>query len=100
MADHTVASATIVASTGTPPTRTLPDAAPPLASSRVLTAAFTALRICTGLVSPVPPPPAVLTLSTRVDTRFRGYERLPDMSETSDEPRRSRPRDAVVLTDA
>ncbi len=100
MADHTVASATVVVSIGTPPTRTLADAPPPLASSRVLTAAFTALRICTGLVSPVPPPPAVLILSTRVDTRFRGYERLPDMSETSDEPRRSRPGDAVVLTDA
>lgn len=63
----------------------------------MLAAAFTALRIFTGWCGPVPPPLAALTLSTRVDTRFRDYERLPDMFETSDEPRRSRPGDAVVL---
>jgi hypothetical protein len=98
MADHTVA-ATTVASTGTPPTRTPPDAPPLLVSSRVLTAASPRCGSSPGWCGPVPPPLAVLTLSTPVDTRFRGYERLPDMSETSDEPRRSRSGDAVVLAD-
>ncbi len=98
MADNTVASTT-VASTGTPPTRTPPDAPPPLVSSRVLAAAFTALRIFTGLVWTGS---TAAGRSDPVHARRHPLTRLREvacMSETSDEPRRSRSVDAVVLPD-
>ncbi len=98
MADHTVASTT-VASTGTPPTRTRPMLHHRWSRRGCWPPRSPRCGSSPGWCGPVPPPLAVLTLSTPVDTRFRGYERLPDMSETSDEPRRSRSGDAVVLAD-